>query len=328
MPGLRPSGKYPVPILFLSSYLDSNLIANAIVELCQSYICILETFFVAEIRLIPVNHYYSKTVVTMMQAICVHTISSTDLPQIPRFCPRNCRATALVPPNKTTEKIRTLRTSFSESSLSDVKITLDHSYTRIVKMQLESEFFHRDPPFDFTFDDSTFLFLWTIDQLRKSNICYGLSDSMIDENRVTTWRSVLAYAEKVYGQFLEMCPHLDHPDYLPNIRMIAILYSMKFYYDDDSVYDSDFIRAFYLMSLPEEDEATCTRGFKFHLLPDIAQIPLSEIDVGITVYQIRKMEAIFISAIFKHKEKEPSHDSAQPVAVQTNSTRTFGSSSI
>lgn len=260
----------------------------------------------------------------IMQTTCIHTIYSNNLNKAqPNFCPKNCKITSLGPRNKAAEKIRSLRTSFSESSLSDVKITLDRSYTRIVQMQLESEFFHQEPFFNFTFDENTFLFLWVIDRLRER--IHGVSDKNVEKfDQVESWTSMLKYAENLYNQFLETSPHLNSEDYLSNIRMIAILISMKFYYDDDRVLDAHFIRAFYL-SKTDEDEEDCDFYVRLH---EVAGKNIAEIDVGITVYQIRKMEAIFLSSIFKHTKKEIADDTEQSGNLQTNSTRPFGSSSV
>lgn len=233
----------------------------------------------------------------------------------PNFCPKRG---ALNPPNKplnTAKKVSLLRTSFSESTLNTGYVPKkDISYTIIAT--LEAEFFDPNPPFFFTFDDSMFLFLWAIDRIRKGEGGY-MDDSQFNQHQIETWRSLLKYAETIFNKFLEMTPRLNSDDYIPNIKMIAILIAMKFYYDDPDVYDADLIRAFYFSRT----------GFKLHEMDKIAKLCVNCIEVGITVSQIKRMESVFIATIFKHSIKEASDDTGER-NVQTNSARSFGSSSI
>lgn len=236
----------------------------------------------------------------------------------PSFCPKHANIKTLGTVDKVQEQIRNLRTSFSETSLDEVKVVQDKYYSHIIRARLESEFFQLEPPFHFTFDDSMFLFLWTIDNLRQEPH-QPISDGSINEERVETWRSLLQHAERLYNQFLDVFPYLDQEECKSNIRMIAILISMKFYYCNDEVYDSDFIRAFYLS----------TTGFEFHKLHEIARMSIEKMEgAGITRYQLRMMEGIFVSAIFRHSKKDSVDDSKQPVAFTTNPARSFGSSSF
>jgi len=255
----------------------------------------------------------------IMQTTWLQSFLSSNPPEQerPTFCPKHVNIKTLGTVDKMQKQARILRTTFSENSLDDVKILQDKYYSHIITNQLESEFFKQDPPFCFTFDDSMFLFLWTIDHLRQDPT-HHFCEGSINEDRIELWRSLLKHAERLYNDFVEVFPYLDKEGYASNIRMIALLISMKFYYCDREVTDADFIRAFYLSSA----------GFEFHKLPEIAQMNVKTMEVGITLYQLCKMEAIFISAIFKHSKKESIHDFKQPDNITANTTRSYGSSSI